>query len=316
MVAYTKERYPDFQHLKATNRSIATDSGFGNLYEIFNKRYRDPRERIEAILNRMQLSDLNETIKLSEKSATDVRSFNTLITLLSRRAFQIKSVADKQKLKDLIYELIKSDPSVYEARDFAISSGLIALSESNKVFVDRNNEKLKELSDDQIYQEFSQLRANGSNTKIRIKKWLKENTAKFLTDEIVEDRFEDLQRNCVELEFLEGLSSDELKFTEIQNFYAYENDEKSFSTMHKTKGTGIPKVLVVLHEYGLKKDYDFLSCFSGNPPKEKREVNARRLLYVACSRAIHDLICVRLVENAEEAQRIGAFFPKSHEIEL
>lgn len=316
MVAQIKKDFPDFTHLKATNKSIATDAGFGFLYEVFSKRYLEPRERIENILKRMQLLEVDEIIRLYKDSTENARSLNTLISLLNRRGFRIKKVADKDSLRRKINKLVDSNQSALDALDFAVESGLIALSEANKIFADRNSEKLKELNEDEVFQEFSKLKKSGHNTKIRLKKWLENNEAKLLTTEIIENDFEKLDREYLNLEFIKELYSDELKFTEIQNYYEYENDEKSFSTMHKTKGTGIPKVIVVLHEYGFKRDYDFLSCFSGEPPNGKKEVNSRRLLYVACSRAIHDLICVRLVQNQEEADRIGSFFQAKREIKL
>jgi DNA helicase-2/ATP-dependent DNA helicase PcrA len=46
------------------------------------------------------------------------------------------------------------------------------------------------------------------------------------------------------------LFSDELRFEEVLLFYDYEENDGGFATMHKTKGTGIENVLLVIDEYG------------------------------------------------------------------
>lgn len=316
LVAHITEKHGDFTHLKATNKSIATDAGFGMLYEIFSDRYPEPRERIESTLGRMQFSELDEIIRLYKTSSDDVRSFNALISLLNKRGFLVRKVADKEKLKEKIRTLISSNLGAYNILKSAVDAKLIAMSESNKALIARNNETIERLSKDDLFQEFRKVKFSGANTKLRMLAWLKDHQPNFLTREIIDDRFEELDRELLNLVFIERLFSNDLKLNEIISYFEYERDEKSFSTMHKTKGTGIPKVLVILHEYGFKRDYDFLSCFSGEPPDGKKQLNARRLLYVACSRAINDLICVRLVQNKEEADRIGAFFQAKREIKF
>jgi len=67
--------------------------------------------------------------------------------------------------------------------------------------------------------------------------------------------------------------------------------------MHKTKGTGIPDVIVVLDEY-YWRDYDFRNILTqefGDTQKMDR-----KLVYVACSRAIRNLTCVRIISAEEE----------------
>ena len=50
--------------------------------------------------------------------------------------------------------------------------------------------------------------------------------------------------------FFTQFFSKKLKFSEVEAFYRYEEDESDgFATMHKTKGTGIDNVIVVLDEY-------------------------------------------------------------------
>ncbi|VAW86731.1 hypothetical protein MNBD_GAMMA18-947 [hydrothermal vent metagenome] len=49
--------------------------------------------------------------------------------------------------------------------------------------------------------------------------------------------------------FYRKLFGVDLNFTEILAFYRYEDNDSNFMTMHKTKGTGIESVLVVLDEF-------------------------------------------------------------------
>ena len=82
-------------------------------------------------------------------------------------------------------------------------------------------------------------------------------------------------------------------------------------SMHKTKGTGIENVLLVIDEYGWTTEYDFMSCFAKDVPESKREISSRKLLYVASSRTKRNLVCVRLMKSQEEADQVASFFPEA-----
>jgi DNA helicase-2/ATP-dependent DNA helicase PcrA len=138
---------------------------------------------------------------------------------------------------------------------------------------------------------------------------------KQLNEEIVEERYEEMENDLKEKRFLGELFSPNLKFEDVLMFYEYEDEDGKFATMHKTKGTGIENVLVVLDEYGWG-EYDFFSCFSGEPPASSKEASTRKLLYVACSRAKKNLICVRLAQDKAEAARIVGFFPNAEEVPI
>ena len=84
--------------------------------------------------------------------------------------------------------------------------------------------------------------------------------------------------------------------------------------MHKTKGTGIENVVLVVDEYGWNQ-YDFSSCFLKRSPESKKEISSRKLLYVAASRTKKNLICVRLMQDQVEADHIASFFAESKQIQ-
>lgn len=83
--------------------------------------------------------------------------------------------------------------------------------------------------------------------------------------------------------------------------------------MHKTKGSGIENVLVVLDEYFWSK-YDFKTVFSNDHNLEKKKIS-EQLFYVACSRAKTNLRCVRLVSTEEEEEAITQFFEHSIKVQ-
>lgn len=76
--------------------------------------------------------------------------------------------------------------------------------------------------------------------------------------------------------------------------------------MHKTKGTGIENVLVVLDEY-FWNEYNFENIFSTSHLLDSKTEKNRKLVYVACSRAKRNLSCVRLISAAEEDAWKAAF---------
>ncbi len=129
--------------------------------------------------------------------------------------------------------------------------------------------------------------------------------------EMLEHEYDERLNDLKQKNFLDSLFSTELVLGEVTAFYEYEDSEGQFSTMHKTKGTGIENVLLVIDEYGWTTEYDFVSCFTKDIPESKREIVSKKLIYVACSRAKKNLVCVRLMKNQEEADQIAPFFPES-----
>ena len=107
--------------------------------------------------------------------------------------------------------------------------------------------------------------------------------------------------------------SKELKFEEALNYSNYLNEETEYITMHKTKGSSIENVIVVMDEC-FWKEYDFSSLYlSDIDPANKIEINSRKLIYVACSRAISKLICVKVVKS-DEVDKFLKKFPNAERV--
>ena len=83
--------------------------------------------------------------------------------------------------------------------------------------------------------------------------------------------------------------------------------------MHKTKGSGIENVMVVMDEYFWNK-YNFKSIYDTTEKDLIKKLKNQKLFYVACSRTIKNLICVRIVSDEEEEKQLLDFF-KGFDIE-
>lgn len=173
---------------------------------------------------------------------------------------------------------------------------------------------MKDFEADDCVQEFQKLYNGGANTRPRMLKKLDAETQVHTDVSMVEDSYEAMERKLKKYIFLKRLFSPDLKLSEVLSFYRYEATEGIFATMHKTKGTGIDNVLVVCDEYGWVSEYDFSSCLTGQKPQTKREVQSRKLLYVACSRTKSNLAFVRLVPNDKELKYLKTVFDDFEEI--
>ncbi len=314
LVEKTASDFPGYVQLKLTNKSIANDVGFGRLYQIFDDRYSEPRNRMRKTLDRLQFDELIDLVALHRSLPGDRRSYNRLIAKLRKRGFSITSVADKAKLDKMLHSFGSKDRAAYEAIEYAAECGLIRVSDSHKAFVERRKELLARLTSDPLFAEFEELHRQGHRTKFQMSKELAATRMKHISVEMLEQEYDERLNDLKQKNFLGSLFSKELTLGEILAFFEYENSEGEFSTMHKTKGTSIENVLLVIDEYGWTTEYDFMSCFSNENPQSRREIASRKLLYVASSRTKKNLVCIRLMKSQEEADQISAFFPEAYKL--
>ena len=126
--------------------------------------------------------------------------------------------------------------------------------------------------------------------------------------EIEEEEFKELEKKLKKERFFLGLFSSTVTFKEVSNYYNYINEYIDYITMHKTKGSGIDNVIVVLDEY-FWNEYDFTNLFDPNN-NESKKIDSQKLFYVACSRTKTNLTCVRLIKEEEE-NNLVTFFPNA-----
>lgn len=288
----------EFNHEKTkilmlTNKSISTEIGFVNLYTIFSDRYTEVKEEIEKELSRILISDIAELCKLYQD-----KKYNPLLVYLNKNGFQIKSVNDKKTISDYFEFLINNDLNLEQVLNYSFKKKLIKKSERYKKYIDNKTEFLKTLNEDIEYKKLEKLYFEGGNTIKR----LKDNHNIELTD----DEFNDFEKKLKRKRFYIDLFSDKLKFKEVLNYYKYFNEDTEYVTMHKTKGSGIENVIVVIDEYFWNK-YNFKSIYDESIEPEKRVKN-QKLFYVACSRTIKNLAIVRLVEDEDEEKKMKDYF--------
>ncbi|MDU3681094.1 MAG: 3'-5' exonuclease [Flavonifractor plautii] len=116
-----------------------------------------------------------------------------------------------------------------------------------------------------------------------------------------------MKRELKRENFARAILSGEFKFSEVLKYGKYLNEETEYITMHKTKGTSIDSVVVVMEEFYWSQ-YKFDSIYSNQcDSKAERASNSRKLIYVACSRARKFLAIVRILENTEVESFLKCF---------
>lgn len=282
----------NFKILLLSNKAISIKANFPNLHEIFANRYVDYKEELMKILTRLQLLDLFEIC-----NAYKTGNHNFILSKLKNSGLSIITVKDKVSISDNIKKIINSNKSAIETVETAFELKLLKKSESFVEYKNRVNKFLENINLDTDYIKFEEDYYNDGRTLIKMQR---------NNPEIDEDFFKEQERNLKQKQFFEALFSEKITFTEVVNYFQYEEDQTPYITMHKTKGTGIDNVLVVLDEY-FWNEYDFRTVFD---PEEKnlvkKDKNAQ-LLYVACSRAKFNLRCVRLISPEEEKIFTNAF---------
>jgi|GEM_PF-640110 len=301
--------------LKLPNKQVARDANFGNLYELFDAKFRNTREEIKKQLNRLQFGQLAEILQLFNRSTEDNRSYNKLIGLLKKQGFLIQTKQNKSELHSFLQELSSSGEPVYSVIEGTIATGLISISESHQSYISRKDSELKRIGEEENINAFRELQSFGCNTKKQMCDYITRIGSVGLTVEVIEEQFEQLERDVRSEKFYSGLFGNSLSFQEVLAFYKYEEDDSNFMTMHKTKGTGIENVVVLLDEFNWTK-YDFGSCFRKEDSNRSRQALSRKLLYVACSRAKKNLRCLRLIENDGDLENIKNYFDNCIRVDL
>lgn len=290
-----------YKKLMLTNKSIASEVGFENLYNVFNDRYVDVKEEIEKDLTRLQLLDLAELSK-----AYSTKDYNFIITELKKAGFLITTIEDKMKISSILDKIVASEHGAIELLELAFENRLLKKSDSYSSYIDRKDSFLTDIKDDEFYPTFKTYYEGGQNTFTKMAKEV---------DGLNEEVFKEFQRLYKKERFYNDLFSSKIKFKEILNYFSYLNEETNYITMHKTKGSGIENVMVVLDEYFWYQKYKFKTIFDESEIDTTKRLYNQKLFYVACSRAIDNLICIRLIAPDEKDDLLG-YFSNYEEIKI
>lgn len=303
LISEAKKDCKEAKILMLTNKAIAEKEGFKKLFKVFDDRYVEVNERMQEYLTRIQISDICEICNYYKE-----KNYNPIIKKIQEGGYVIRSIDDKIKLQSII-EILFSDTklSIYEAYQYAITNKLIRQTETCMNIFNSNDNFIQELSKDYKYQEFKKLFKKGLNTFNRMK-----DSFQMVSEE--EFHYYDSLRK--KETFINTLFSDDIKFSDALNYISYLNEESEYITMHKTKGSSIDAVIVVMEEF-FWNEYDFKTLYNKKLANEKVEKwkSSQKLIYVACSRARRSLRCVRLLLESE-VEDFKSMFPKAEKIIL
>lgn len=283
-----------------TNKSISSEIGFANLYNIFSERYSEVKEEIEKELDKIQISTIVELCRLYQN-----KQYNPILVYLKRNGFQIKTLKDKKTIISHFDYLLSTELNLQQVLDYSFEKKILKKSKQFSDYILQKNDFLKNYGKNNRYKYLEDLYLKGSNTKVRLK--INHDI------EISDEEFFAFEKDIKKKTFYIDLFSNKIRFDEVLNYYKYINEETDYITMHKTKGSGIENVIVVLDEYFWTK-YNFKSIYDESVDLEKRNKN-QKLFYVACSRAIKHLTIIRLIEDDAEEVMLKKYF-KNIEIEL
>lgn len=301
-----KERYTDaLEHLTSaaafdentkilvlSNKAVAKKGGFLKLYKIFSDRYTEPKDEIDRILTRLQILDLHEL-----STAFEEKRYNWVLSRLKKTGEAITKLEDKKNIAAAIQQIANYKGNAITAVQLACDLGLLAESDVRKEFIERMHRLLKELAEDIDFQKFEKDYGNDGHTFLKMKK---KNAV------IEEDYFELQKRALKQRNFYRALLGEDFTLPQASSYFRYQDEQTEFVTMHKTKGTGIENVAVVLDEY-FWNEYNFNSVFNPDELGSAKRRKNMKLIYVACSRAMKNLRCIRLISEDEKSYFLKAF---------
>ncbi|RYU48971.1 UvrD-helicase domain-containing protein [Aliivibrio finisterrensis] len=280
--------------LMLTNKSIASKVGFASLYQLFADRYTEVKDEIEKVLTSIQALDLAE---LCDAYSGSEKRYNFILSELKKSGFVLSNLKAKEKIVAAFDRITMGKLSIAKTLEVAFEENIIAESDSYLAYVERKDSFLAGLKSDMGYQELKALFNSGSNTLVKMTKE---------SPELTEEAFNEFISNLKRERFYEELFSESIPFGEIVRYCKYLNEKCDYVTMHKTKGSGIENVLVVLDEY-FWNQYKFQFSQDRTKPSNVFSASSMKLFYVACSRTIKNLTVVKVVTNDEEKYLLETF---------
>lgn len=300
LISKAKEYCPTAKILMLTNKAIAEKNHFQNLYKVFDDRYYDVGDHMEKYLSSIQVLEFCDICNAYLRG-----DYNSLIKSIRSNGYFIRSLSDKKIINDIMESIVTNNNlSMWKAIELASEKKLIKLSDSCINKIERERAFVEQYSNDEFYQKFRKLYLDGNNTFNKIKDMI---------DISSEDIFDDWESIYKKERFINELLSSDLKFYEALNYSKYLAEETEYITMHKTKGSSIQNVIVVMDEF-FWNEYKFSSLYSPeSDTNADRVINSKKLIYVACSRAMSGLVCVKVL-TADEVDAFKGAFPCAEQI--
>lgn len=300
LISKAKEYCPTAKILMLTNKAIAEKNHFQNLYKVFDDRYYDVGDHMEKYLSSIQVLEFCDICNSYLRG-----EYNTLIKSIRSNGYTIRTLSDKKIINDIMESIVSdSNLSMWQAVRLAAEKKLIKLSDSCIDKIECERAFIEKHSHDEFYQKFRELYLDGNKTYNKIKD---------LIDIPSKDVFDDWESIYKRERFINELLSSDLKFHEALNYSKYLAEETEYITMHKTKGSSIQEVIVVMDEF-FWNNYNFSSLYlPESDSNANRRINSKKLIYVACSRAISGLVCVKVL-TSNEVDLFKQTFPMAEQI--
>lgn len=300
LILKAKEYCSPAKILMLTNKAIAEKNHFQKLYKVFDDKYSEVGDQMEKYLSSIQVLEFCDICNAYLRG-----EYNTLIQSIRLNGYVIRNLSDKKKINDIMSSIVANhELSMWQAIELAVEKKLIKLSDSCVNKIDQERAFAEQCSRDESYQKFKESYLSGKNTYNKIRDTINIPS---------EDVFDDWEAIYKRERFINELLSPDLKFIEALNYSKYLAEDTEYITMHKTKGSSIQNVIVVMDEF-FWNEYKFSSLYSpGSDGNTNRVINSRKLIYVACSRAISKLVCVKVL-TPDEVEAFKKAFPHAEEI--
>lgn len=267
-----------YKVLLLSNQALAKKLKYENLYNIFSDGINDAKEDIEDAMVKMQWIDAIEMYDFYTK-----KRYNELIKLLRNNGYIIKKYNDKQKIVE-IFEKIKPNLHLKEVMTILIKNNFLLKSE-------------KHINEEMYMNNYIMEHNNNPDYLLFKKNYIDYNTFNKMSGIIQIDKedfnqFEGYLKNEIKYS---NILSENIKFEEIINYYDFINERRSYITMHKTKGSSINNVLVVMENY-FWNQYNFDKLILRDDANNNVYNNTNKLFYVSCSRTKRNLAILKLID--------------------
>jgi DNA helicase-2/ATP-dependent DNA helicase PcrA len=148
-----------------TNKAISSNLKVQNLYSIFSSITQEVNEKIDKDFSSLHLMEL---VELCENYKN--KKYNVVLNTVKKAGFKLKIVDDKDRISELLQEIIESNINCLDALEIAFSNKLIKKSNSYDKYILYKDKILKDLNENNEYQEFKKLFLRGFNTSIKMNK--------------------------------------------------------------------------------------------------------------------------------------------------
>ena len=274
--------------LLLSNQALAKKMKFENLYNIFSNGINDAKEEIELEMKKMQWFDAVEMYSFYIE-----KRYHYLIQELRKNGYIITRYSDKQKIIDVFSKITPKMP-IKEVMNLLFDNYFLkqADSRNNEIsflsnFIESHNKNEEYINFKKLYLEY--------NTYAKMNK----------INNIDKEDFHSFEMMKETEKMYTEIKNEKLEFGEIINYFNFLNEKERYITMHKTKGSSIDNVIVVMENY-FWTQYNFDKLFENDDLSSAYE-NTKKLFYVSCSRTCKNLMLLKLI-NKSDLKKMENYF--------